>query len=507
MKDMEAGWELGKTREKLGECRKQRKLLESEVNILRSKSRKLLSILDEQKKRGKNVENRLSIHKKSGLPNHFRLDHELPALLDEVRTAKPLKGFAVAIAKLDNSLDVVTRTLKSTISDWIIYQIGVRIQETLSSEDSLFHSRDDEFIIVLSGFQNEKELHKRLSQVSMVISMPMIFSGYHINIGSSIGAAMFPDHGMTKEAILHSADIALGFAREQQEAWQIFQEEMREKVIEKLELQTSILKALESQAIKEISKQFEIYLQPLVTISGIHGDIIYIEKVDAEALIRWNHPKKGLVSPGQFIPLAEETGLIQPIGNWVLYQTIKQLEKWNGTDLGDVHLSMNISPRQFINDQLMDNVINIVTTRPSVRERLKLEITETCVMDDPVSAIRKMNVLKDRGISFSVDDFGSGYSSLSYLRQLPVSTLKIDKGFIDTVDENHNDIAIIKAILAMAREMGFDVVCEGVERFSQVKTLVQERCMTIQGFFFAKPMPVDQFEQYYRSVISSPMKV
>jgi diguanylate cyclase (GGDEF)-like protein len=474
------------------------RLLEAEVELLTNKNQKLIQLINTQDKQAREIETRLSTHPKTGLSNHNRMNSELQSIFDNEADLSTIDQFALIIIRLDNKFDMVTKTLKSTVSEWVLYQIAGRINEIIRPEDQVFHTRDDEFVVLFMDYADADELKTMLSALNSAVVKPHLFSGYHIVIGCHIGVSIYPDHGLNRSTLLHNADIALEAAIQHQKPCKIFKDEMREVVIEKMELQNNILKALEAQALAEMDRQFELFFQPLVRINGIAEDSLFIERIDAEVLIRWHHPEKGLVMPDKFIPVAEETGLILPMGNWILYRAVQYLEEWDSGPLKDVVLSINISPKQFRNDQLIQNVIRIMKNRPKAKNRLKLEITESCVMDDPISSIEKMDALREYGVKFSVDDFGSGYSSLNYLRKLPVSSIKIDKSFINNLEANRQDRAIVRAIIAMGNELQFDTVCEGVERYTQLKFLVDEGCKIIQGYYFSKP----QNEAGFRSFVS-----
>ncbi|MCX7024489.1 MAG: GGDEF domain-containing phosphodiesterase [Spirochaetes bacterium] len=476
--------------------------LEKEIDLLRVQNQRLSELLSEQERRHRDLEERLSVDARSGLPNHLRLSHELDADLSAARNGT--ERIAVVILKLDSRMTLMTKTMKPTVIEWILYQTGQRLLEAIGPGDSLYHARDDEFVLVYRSVSDANALRTRIAAAVDVVGKPHVFSGYHLAIGCVAGAAIFPDHGLDRSRLLHNADIALEYARSKGRSVKFFSERIRESVVEKMELQNAILKALESQAIKEISRQFLVFFQPIVTLGEIGKDSVRIERVDAEVLIRWDHPTRGLLGPNLFIPTAEETGLIIPIGNWVLYRTAEILREWSSGALGEVRLSVNISPRQFASDHLFENVKRVMQREG--RERLKFEITESCLMDDPMLAVARMGRLKSEGVSFSVDDFGTGYSSLSYLSKLPVSSLKIDQSFVRHIEKSKQDRTIVRTILSLGREMNFDVVCEGVENEQQIRILSEDGCSCIQGYIFGRPMPAQEFrlvcEEFLRKPVS-----
>ncbi len=470
-------------------------LLNQKICKLETVNTRLNDLLTIRNKEKLTLQNRLSFNAKTGLPNHHKVDTDLKMILEEANISRRSQSIIVYIIKLDENFNIVHKTSKASISEWIIYQIGLRIREELGTGSLLYHTRDDEFIVILRGITKDKAI-SRAAMLCRSINQPHIFSGYHISIGCRIGIAVYPEHGITKELILHNADIALDYAKRMNKEYLFFSDEMRLEVIEKMELQNSIIKALEEQALKEIDKQFELFYQPLVKISRNESREYTIHNVDCEALIRWNHPQKGEIAPSRFIPVAEETGLIMPIGNWVLYHAAEQLGTWKKEGNKKSVISINLSPRQFKDPYIVKNIERIFSSRDIDSSRLKLEITESCLMDDPVEAILKMNQLTRLGIKFCIDDFGTGYSSLNYLRKLPISTLKIDKSFIENMIKSSHDRAIIRAILSMSKEMEFDVIAEGVESQDQVEYLLSEGCSVFQGFYFAKALPVNEFDVF-----------
>ncbi len=264
-----------------------------------------------------------------------------------------------------------------------------------------------------------------------------------------------------------------------------------------MELQNSIIKALEEQSLKEIDKQFFINMQPIVTVSSIENGIPVIERIDSEALIRWRHPEKGIITPDTFIPIAEETGLIIIIGKWVLYTATSQIEVWSNTDHIDSRLAINVSPRQFNNDDLIESIERIVRFRAIDPGSLQVEITENSFLEDPEEAARKINKLKDIGIKIAIDDFGTGFSSMNYLRKLPVDVVKIDRSFIMNITTSQQDRSIVKAMIAMTAELGMVNVVEGVETIEQLELLMKFGIRKFQGFYFSKALNPEDYRKFY----------
>jgi EAL domain-containing protein (putative c-di-GMP-specific phosphodiesterase class I) len=337
------------------------------------------------------------------------------------------------------------------------------------------------------------------------VKKPHVLSGYNIHLDCHVGVALLPQHGRDKGLLLQNADIALQVAEERGKELVMFYEKLREQVVEKMDLQNSILRALEQQAIDEIGKQFEIYYQPIVNLEPVdsQGDLSTddagswrVATVGAEALIRWHHPQKGTISPDRFIPLAEETGLIIPIGNWVIYSVAAQIRQWKdrGVDIGPV--SVNISPRQFHSDTFLHSVRTAMKNNRLSSDSFRFEITETNIAQDPEAMVRTMWELHEEGVYFYIDDFGTGYSSLSYVHQMPVKKIKIDKSFVLNLSDKGREQTIVRTIIAMGKELGLGLVAEGVEKIEHLNYLLSSGVRSFQGYLFSRPMPADRFEDY-----------
>ena len=468
--------------------------LEGERSELVDQVGELALELKNIKKENSDLHRRVVINHKTGLPNHVKANEEINKLLDKRLEESDHSPIAFILIKLNENFESINKALKPTISEWVLYQIGVRLTDLCGLENIVYHTREDEFLIVYQNVKDENRLQMFLQLLNEQIKRPHIFSGYNISIDSSCGVALFPKHGLDRNTLLHNSDIALSYAFKKKISYTIFTDEISDLVIEKMELQNSIIKALEKQAIKEIDKQFFLTYQPIVTVET-KSDRYKIQDIRTEALIRWNHPVKGNITPDDFIPLAEETGLIIPLGNWVIFSAAKQLKKWHEQGI-DGTLSINVSPRQFYNPELVETFIRLTDTYKIPPSKLKLELTENSLIDNPVSAISKLNQLKEAGFSISLDDFGTGYSSLNYLKDLPVDTVKIDKSFIRKVDKSKLDYSILKGILFFIEELKLDLIVEGVETQTQLKTLIDLGCRSFQGYYFSRSLNETDYIQY-----------
>jgi len=486
--------EFTKISRELSEARKKNNYLTNQIN-------NLLHYLSEERKEREKLEARINMHPKSGLGNHNKMDEDLENFFNEYSHRMEQHSGSLIIVKLDENFGIITKTLKAAISEWIIYQISSRLKEKNPPGTPIYHIRDDEFVILLEEYGEYGQIKNHLNKLIKELSKPHIFSGYHITINCYIGIAVFPKDGTSKSTLLNHADIALSYSKSNKRKYSFYTPKMKEEVVEKMELQNSIIKALEEQSLHEIDKQFFINMQPIVSVNGFNREgLPLIDKIDAEALIRWRHSEKGVISPGAFIPVAEETGLIIIIGKWVLYSAASIIEKWSEMNI-ESKLSINASPRQFNDNDLIESVHRITKFNKIDPSKLQIEITENSFLDDPEEAVKKINKLKDLGVGIAIDDFGTGFSSINYLRKLPVDVVKIDRSFITKIETSHRYRSIVKAIIAMSEELGMSNVVEGVENINQLKILYDFGIKNFQGFYFSKALGMDDFAQFYKEKI------
>jgi EAL domain-containing protein (putative c-di-GMP-specific phosphodiesterase class I)/GGDEF domain-containing protein len=480
--------------------------LEEERESLISQVGELAMELKNLKKQNSDLHRRVVINHKTGLPNHVKANEDINKLLDNRLEQDDMSPIAFILVKLNENFEAINKALKPTISEWVLYQIGVRLTELSGLENIVYHTREDEFLIVYQNIRDESRLHMFLQLLNEELKRPHIFSGYNISMDSSCGISLFPKHGLERNTLLHNSDIALSYAFKQHFSYTIFTEEISNLVIQKMELQNSIIKALEKQAIKELDKQFYLNYQPIITIE-VNTKSFTVVDVKAESLIRWNHPEKGSIKPDDFIPLAEETGLIIPLGNWVLFRAARQLQNWHNRNFNDIQISVNVSPRQFYNPELVETFKRMIETYDIDPADLKIELTENSLIDNPVNAISKLNQLREAGFHISLDDFGTGYSSLNYLKDLPVDTVKIDKSFVDKVHNSSLDQSILKGILYFIRELNLDLIVEGVETLEQLKSLIEMGCRTFQGYYFSSALSEDDFINYRQKILGKKFNV
>ncbi len=393
------------------------------------------------------------------------------------RRGRQLK-WAILFLDLDRFKDI-NDTLGHDVGDALLQNVSKRLQANLRKSDYLFRLGGDEFTILLNGLTDSADVAKVAKKLREEVARPYIIQNHEIYISVSIGISIYPVDGENVEQLVKNADIAMYAAKEERRGYRFFTEEMNKMAIERMMLEGSLRNAL-------CNNQFAIYYQPLV---DKHKRII-----GAEALLRWCHSEIGLVSPTKFIPLAEETGVIIPIGKWVLTSACRQAKLWYDKGFTEFYVSVNLSTRQFRESDLVETVEQILQYTGLPSQCLKLEVTESGIMEDPEQAIEKMKQLRHLGIHFSLDDFGTGYSSLSYLKRFPIDTLKIDRSFVMDSMTSKDDQEIIKTIIAMARNLKLKIVAEGVETKEQQDFLVMQGCQMMQGYFFGRPMPVEAFD-------------
>jgi EAL domain-containing protein (putative c-di-GMP-specific phosphodiesterase class I) len=339
----------------------------------------------------------------------------------------------------------------------------------------------DEFTILLSDLPDGESAATVAEKVLDSMSRPIDVDGHELFITTSIGIATFPEDGMDPETLLKNADGAMYRAKETgRNNYQFATGAAVEGSVARLALERSLHHAFDRQ-------EFVIHYQPMIEVDTHRV-------VGAEALIRWKHPELGLLGPDDFIPVAEECGLIFPIGEWVLRTACGQMKRWHGAGHKELHVAVNLSARQFQQHDLIAMVERILEDTGLAPSALDIEITESTAMHNAEMSLGIMTRLKQMGVRLSIDDFGTGYSSLSYLKKFPIDTVKIDQNFVRDLTHSPNDGAIISAVISMARALKLRVVAEGVETEEQLAFLRRQHCETIQGFLYSRPLPAEDFE-------------
>jgi diguanylate cyclase (GGDEF)-like protein/PAS domain S-box-containing protein len=420
----------------------------------------------------------------TGLPNRRLLMDRLHQAF--ASSSRNQREGALLFIDLDN-FKTINDTLGHNIGDLLLQQAAQRLTGCVRDGDTVARLGGDEFVVMLENLSEQSieaatQTQAVCEKVLAALSQPYQLAQHECHSTSSIGATLFSNHGESGEELLKRADIAMYQAKKAGRNTLIFFDPKMQDIINaRAALETELRKALEN-------RQFHLHYQ--IQVNSSHRPL------GAEALIRWLHPERGMVSPAQFVPLAEETGLILPIGHWVLETACAQLKAWENNALTrDIVLSINVSPKQFRQADFVEQVQSLVQSYAINPRLLKLELTESMLLDNIEDTIATMNALREIDVRFSLDDFGTGYSSLQYLKRLPLDQLKIDQSFICDIATDSSDTAIVLTIIAMAHSLNMDVIAEGVETEEQRQLLIDMECTNFQGYLFSKPVPVDQFEE------------
>lgn len=415
----------------------------------------------------------------TNLPNRTYLNDKLDELIKNV-TKKGGKA-AVYFLDLDNFKNI-NDTLGHDYGDIVLKCASNELLSVLGEDYTVARFGGDEFIIIQHKLDKENELDDTAKKIIKIFDKPIVINNQSFYVAASIGVAIIPEHGIESVEILKKADIAMYNAKEEGKGrFKIYDEEMSKKVQLESDFEKSIRKAI-------IQKEFYLNYQPY--FNAVSGELEGVE-----ALIRWNHPKRGIIPPNEFIPLAEKTGLIKEIGDWVLMESCKQNKTWQDKGLKKIPVAVNVSEHQFQSALFVERVKVALKETNLDPKYLKIEITEGTVIKSFDNNINILKKLKQMGIGISLDDFGTGYSSLSYLIKLPLDVIKIDKSFVDDICETENTKIIIEDIISMAHKLNLEVIAEGVETDKQLKYLQNHKCDKIQGFLFSKPLSCTDIEK------------
>lgn len=417
----------------------------------------------------------------TGLPNRLAFLDRLGQNI--IRAQREKQTFGVLFVDLDN-FKLVNDSLGHPVGDQFIKIISERFSDCLRADDTVSRLGGDEFVITALGSSSHALTVASVNQVANRIlqaaTEPLGVVGHEIRSSASIGIALYPKDGEDPETLLKNADTAMYHAKSLGRGkFQFYASELNEQLMELMHLSSDLRRALESE-------QFELYYQPKV-------DVASRKIVGAEALVRWNHPERGLVSPGAFIEAAESLGLISTLGNWTLEAACKQLRQWRDAEIEPVRISVNVSALQLQHDKVFEKVEDLLEQYELAGEDLELEITENVLVADMEATVAVLEQVRSLGVKVSIDDYGTGYSSLSYMKQLPVDALKIDRCFIVDICTDRADQAIVNSTIVLANSLGMSVIAEGVEEADQVALLQSYGCNQIQGYYFSRPMQSHPF--------------
>lgn len=439
----------------------------------------LYFLLVRQKQAEETIRRLASYDGLTGLPNRELLKDRLNVLLAQANRKKG--QIAVMFLDLD-WFKVINDTVGHSAGDELLQRVARRLNSLVRDGDTVARLGGDEFTVVLPEVSRVQDAVYVAERILESLRRSWILKGKKFHVTASIGIAMYPSDGGDTETLLKNADTAMYRAKDQgRDNYELYTPTMNARFAERVELENSLHQGLERG-------EFVVFYQPQVDIGS--GRI-----VGTEALVRWKHPERGLVSPVEFIPVAEETGLIVPLGTWVLRTACAQNKTWQQAGLPPTRVAVNLSARQFHQRDLADTIAQVLDETGLDPQHLQLEITEGVAMNEAEFTSAMLRDLKKTGIQIAIDDFGTGHSSLSYLKRFPIDTLKIDRSFVGGLTEDPNDVAIVTVIIAMAHALNLRVIAEGVETREQLAFLKQQGCHEIQGYLCGRPAPAEAVEE------------
>lgn len=428
------------------------------------------------------LERQARIDALTGLANRHMLNLRLDQALAYARHAQRVAG--VLMLDLDR-FKTVNDSLGHNQGDLLLQEVARRLSECIREDDTVARLGGDEFVVVLADMARREDIEPVAQKILRALAAPLEVGSQVLSVTTSLGIAVFPRDGETADELLQYADTAMYRAKEQGgNAMTFFSPEMMQSILDRLQIEAGLRRAL-------ANGELCLHYQAIVDASTGHV-------TSAEALIRWQDPQRGLIAPLHFIPVAEETGMIVPIGNWVLREACAQARRWQEMGLGEIPVAVNLSALQFSAPSLDESVAQALRSSQCPASLLQLEITESSIMAQLDQALETMRKLTALGVQLMIDDFGTGYSSLSQLKLFPVSTLKIDRTFVRDINIDANDDAIVDTIIALARKLGLRTVAEGVETLEQVAFLQVRGCDKYQGFLFGPPCPAEAFADIVR---------
>jgi diguanylate cyclase (GGDEF)-like protein/PAS domain S-box-containing protein len=421
----------------------------------------------------------------TGLPNRMLLNDRITQAI--ALAQRHLNQVAVLFLDLDG-FKHTNDSLGHPAGDKLLQSVAGRLADCIRASDTVSRQGGDEFVVLLSEVAQPEDAAISARRILQAVARPHSIDQHDLHITTSIGVSVFPDDGLDADTLIKNADTAMYQAKENgRESFQFFKPAMNVRAVERQSMEEGLRRALER-------REFALHHQPKISL--MTGTI-----AGAEALVRWMHPTRGLVSPAEFIPVAEDCGLILPIGAWVLREACGQARAWVDAGLPLTSMAVNVSALEFRHEGFLDGLSAILAETSLDPRSLELELTESVLMKRAASAATILQTLRERGVRVAVDDFGTGYSSLSYLRKLPVDAVKIDQSFVRQISTPGDDTTIVKAVIGMARGLKLRVIAEGVETLEEVAFLRAYRCEEAQGYYFSRPLPAQQFAMLLRNGI------
>ncbi|OGI67645.1 MAG: diguanylate cyclase, partial [Candidatus Muproteobacteria bacterium RBG_16_60_9] len=423
----------------------------------------------------------------TGLPNRVMFNELLRLAVETGKRYE--RKFAVLFIDLDR-FKFINDTLGHEAGDVLLKEMSARFKECLRASDVVARLGGDEFVVLVQEVSDLAQVTTVARKVLSAAIKPVEILGQDCRVTASIGIAMYPMDATDEESLMKNADMAMYLAKEEgKNNFQFYTKDIKTQSLERMTLETQLRRALERE-------EFALHYQAKVELAT--GAITGVE-----ALLRWNNPELGSVSPMQFIPIAEETGLIVPIGRWVLKTACEQNIAWQRAGLPTVCMAVNLSPRQFADPELLKDIAAVLADTGMAPQLLELEITESMVMHNTERAVTLLNAIKEMGVRLAIDDFGTGYSSLAQLKRFPIDTLKVDRSFIRDIPKDSEDRAITQAIIAMGKSLSLTIVAEGVETKEQEAFLREHACDEMQGYYFSRPIAPDSFAELLRRHVPS----
>jgi len=421
----------------------------------------------------------------TGLANRSLLQDRLAKALAGARR----RGEKVALLFLDiDRFKTINDSLGHSVGDLLLKEVAERLKNWAREQDTVARLGGDEFVVVLTGIKDVAGAAVAADRLMKTMSTEFMVQGHSLSATCSLGISVFPDHGRDGEALIKNADAAMYCAKENgRNNFQFFSQEMNSRAVERLTLESSLRLAIES-------KELFLVYQP-------QWDVATGKITGAEALLRWQHPRLGLVPPDKFIPIAENSGLIMPIGEWVLKTACAQARRWQDEGLPPLPVAVNVSAVQFRQESFPALIRRVLHETGLPAQYLELELTEGLLLSSADVTLSVLQELNEMGVNLSIDDFGTGYSSLSYLKHLPVYKLKIDRSFVRDITVDPDDAAITGTIISMAKSLNLKVIAEGVENAEQMLFLREHDCDEVQGYYFSRPLAVDDFSAKVRSTL------